>query len=365
MNRILKRPMFRMGGSTGTGITSGLDKPKRGLVDEPGGYAGDPFDRAKKVTTRYMQDPQLNPQGGGGFMPGSLSNFLTSFGLDMLSRPPTGNIFQTAAQSAKGPFETYQAAKLTEQADRRDAARDVFSGALASEYDILEQREKGKYGDMKTPELEAKLIRDAQQNIFDATAIKDSPDSTEEEILAAEQKIKINQNVLQKELGVPAEYAAILGNAEVFDSYKADYIETENQRREDEYKAENPDATPEEIVANVEVINVNSAEASDFTIAKLKQKYGFASGGRVGLAFGTKPAMMESVVEAEQETGEVQDLSFTELRSRLPQEISNDIIQLLANSKEALMDFANIKTSEDIAQFNQQYDVNLTLPQGA
>ena len=27
MNRILKRPMFRMGGSSGTGITSGLDRP--------------------------------------------------------------------------------------------------------------------------------------------------------------------------------------------------------------------------------------------------------------------------------------------------------------------------------------------------
>ena len=29
MNRILKRPMFRRGGSAGTGITSGLDKPGR------------------------------------------------------------------------------------------------------------------------------------------------------------------------------------------------------------------------------------------------------------------------------------------------------------------------------------------------
>ena len=29
MNRTLKRPMFRMGGSTGTGITSGLDVPRQ------------------------------------------------------------------------------------------------------------------------------------------------------------------------------------------------------------------------------------------------------------------------------------------------------------------------------------------------
>ena len=73
----------------------------------------------------------------------------------------------------------------------------------------------------------------------------------------------------------------------------------------------------------------------------------------------------EEVVEQKQDTGEVQDLSYTELRARLPQEISNDIVQLLANSKQALLDFANIQTAEDIASFNQQYDVNLTFPQGA
>ena len=45
MSRTLRRPMFRGGkiDSRGTGITSGLDKPKRGLVDEPGGYAGEEF----------------------------------------------------------------------------------------------------------------------------------------------------------------------------------------------------------------------------------------------------------------------------------------------------------------------------------
>ena len=29
MNRVLKRPMFRIGGSAGTGITSGLDQPRK------------------------------------------------------------------------------------------------------------------------------------------------------------------------------------------------------------------------------------------------------------------------------------------------------------------------------------------------
>ena len=42
--KVLKRPMFRIGGgvdSQGTGITSGMDTPRRGLVTAPGGYAGD------------------------------------------------------------------------------------------------------------------------------------------------------------------------------------------------------------------------------------------------------------------------------------------------------------------------------------
>ena len=34
MNRVLKRPMFRMGGSTGTGITSGL--PRASYAEGPG-----------------------------------------------------------------------------------------------------------------------------------------------------------------------------------------------------------------------------------------------------------------------------------------------------------------------------------------
>ena len=62
--------MFRGGpvDSRGTGITSGLtDKPKRGLVDEPGGYAGeiDLFNIFKDADRRGYKDfttgGDLNP----------------------------------------------------------------------------------------------------------------------------------------------------------------------------------------------------------------------------------------------------------------------------------------------------------------
>ena len=408
MNRVLRRPMFRIGGSAGTGITSGLDEPKKmasastdmdrkikelteafmiykkqggtlsfeefskAFAEEnfnSGGRVGykngpDEYDRALKTTERAVKDLEKFRGEKQPLMPGGLPNFLTSFGLNLLATPPAGNIFQTAALAAKGPFETFQAAKLTEREDKIKRAEDIFSGALASEYDLTAKRLKSA-DDRKTPEIEAGLIRDAQTNIFAAREILEKPDATEEEKKAAKQKIIINQNVLLKEIGVPAEYSAIISSEELFNSYKSSYIERENQRRVNEYKEKNPNADAQDISANVTLIDEDSPEAADFTIAELRKKYYFSDGGRAGFKFGTskEPKMMEEV--AKQPRGEVQELSYTELRARLPQEISNDIVQLLANSKQALVDFANIQTPEDIASFNQQYEVNLTLPQGA
>jgi len=101
MNRTLKRPMFRIGGSAGTGITSGLDQPRK-----------------------QYQEGTPNPYASN-LMPGTLPGFLTSFGLDLLSRPPQGGFFQTVAASAKGPFETFQAAEMAraQQQSERDFLR--------------------------------------------------------------------------------------------------------------------------------------------------------------------------------------------------------------------------------------------------
>ena len=103
MNRTLKRPMFRIGGSAGTGITSGLDKPRK----------------------QYANGTQMP-----NFQFGGLPGFLTSFGLNLLSTPPQGNIFQTAAVAAQDPFRTLQA----QQAEAMKTASDrAFAKELAQE----------------------------------------------------------------------------------------------------------------------------------------------------------------------------------------------------------------------------------------
>jgi len=118
MNRTLKRPMFRIGGSAGTGITSGLDQPRK----------------------QYNQGS--NPYDMGAFSPGSLPGFLTGFGLNLLATPPRGNIFQTAATAAKGPFDRFQAgqAAAMKTASDRAFARELSQEEMDFQRELQEEK---------------------------------------------------------------------------------------------------------------------------------------------------------------------------------------------------------------------------------
>ena len=195
---------------------------------------------------------------------------------------------------------------------------------------------------------------------------------SETEVRELNQIISENELFLEKQLGLPAEYAAILQSPERYDAAKRSAVADENRKRKEEWLAANPKKQGEKsrdyekrFKAGVKEIDLYSQEAD--TIAQdyiRKQYYSFASGGRVGYQQGGGVDMAQEPATMEQESP-VQELSYNELRARLPKDIDNEIVMLLANSKQALLDFANIRTQQDIASFNQQYDVNLTLPQGA
>jgi hypothetical protein len=91
-----------------------------------------------------------------------------------------------------------------------------------------------------------------------------------------------------------------------------------------------------------------------------------ATGGRIGYANAGPvmgqgmPTQMPTTEDAMPE--ELSGVSYEELRARLPQEVSDEVVRLLANSPEALEDFAVIQTEQDIANFNKKYGVNLVLP---
>ena len=124
MNRTLKRPMFRIGGPTSGGITSGLNRPRMASAD---------MDMKIKELTRAYDN--YRKQGGtlsfqdfsklyaeenfnsggrvgyqtGGISVGGLPGFAISTGLNLLSQPPQGGLLSTAALAARDPFNRLQA----------------------------------------------------------------------------------------------------------------------------------------------------------------------------------------------------------------------------------------------------------------
>jgi len=81
-----------------------------------------------------------------------------------------------------------------------------------------------------------------------------------------------------------------------------------------------------------------------------------ADGGRVNKAMGGGASETPAEPVAT-------NLTFEQLRTRLPKEITDDIVKLVATSEEALQDFAYIRTQGDVEKFNVKYGVNLVLPQ--
>ena len=112
-------------------------------------------------------------------------------------------------------------------------------------------------------------------------------------------------------------------------------------------------------------------------LAKLSKKYisdlrsNNANGGRIGYANGTPPTMNQGMNQTPINVGsqEVSDpkveITYEELRARLPEEINNEVVQMLSTSYEALADFAELRTQADVDTFNSKYGVTLVLPQEA
>jgi len=67
---------------------------------------------------------------------------------------------------------------------------------------------------------------------------------------------------------------------------------------------------------------------------------------------------------AVQQQPEQQD-PYQILRQRLPAEVPDEVVRLIAYNKEAFQDFANIQTQDDITAFNDKYGVSLVIDVGS
>jgi len=359
MNRTLRRPMFRIGGKA-EGITSGLDAPainKRGLVDGPGGYSGqeDTLDSNYERVMDFYKSKKADRQS-------DFNNFLINTGLDLVARPRSGNIFQQVATSAKQPFETFTAAKssaadeddkfsqaligdIMEQMSEKDIAK------IEGEYDVKkEQAKPGKEFDKGQAAKIAELTTKSYQKRLTLENERDAIINIPETSRSQEQNDRLQQiekaelpavNTTIKDLEGSENVLSLIKSAGMSERFNDSVTDLQDE--------------------------INPVTGENYTLeeafASVKKMYesmlsGKKDGGRIGLQEGGQP--MPAAMTTNQ--GPVQDLSFDELRSRLPNTITDDIVTLIASSQQALVDFANIQTQQDVNSFNQKYEVNLQLP---
>ena len=127
-SRTLMRPMFRIGGSSGTGITSGLDRPgyRTGIGPNMADVAGPLVSRPTQnsLTSNLTNKISSEAKRSRGIGLGTIPGFITSFGLNLATQAPRGNIFATAAEAAKDPFDTYQQAQFARKKEEREFERE-------------------------------------------------------------------------------------------------------------------------------------------------------------------------------------------------------------------------------------------------
>jgi hypothetical protein len=390
MNRTLKRPMFRMGGSTGTGITSGLDAPRQQY---------DEGNRVRKLfEERKSMFDQTLPNQRSGFMPGSVSSFLTDFGLNLLSATPRGNIFATAASAAKDPFKSFQSARAQEMSDRKALDQAILGDVISEDFKSRQQQKLIDAGfEEKKMELENEIklleIEGTQDALKRAETLKNDLTVLEKDY---ELQKKYGTTGRDFDPGAAAKTSNVvkgLDDEKLNLSQEAEQIKItpENERTAEQNKRlreiETRLGSIDDIRANIlkessliekigaldqtdqlnTIVDQNMAkgmtyeEAFKAALEQFKFLQNMADGGRAGYQIGGM-ATPQQTSETIQESP-AQDLTYSELRSRLPNSISDQVVQLLANSKQALLDFAEIRSQQDVDQFNQQYDVTLTLPQ--
>ena len=344
-NRTLKRPMFRRGGSAGGGITSGL-APRQGYKQK--GFV----EQIRPTKEEYESISGMLPSRSKD---SSLNDFLINFGLNMVGNAPTGNIFQTAATQAKDPFARFQQQKATSEASGREESMDILktimtakAEALGSEGGSTQFAKQANAAEIEGYMGELFTLNRNQQN--DDTKLSDADYN---------QKMRTLTKLLQSYTGRNPAVDSLFGNKEQADLIIGG-IQTDILDSDVEIEVMGPDGEMIKVIEG-DWAAENPSYLGKETSRRYLQQYDAAVQQDIGLP----ELKAEEQVTEEAAPQSSDNLSYQELRSRLPTEITDDIVVILSESPQALIDFSEIQTQTDVDEFNMKYGVNLALPSGA
>ena len=367
MSRILRRPMFRGGRVESKGDLKVIDQ--MGIANlARGGRVG--YRYGDIVMDEYESSEERIPMPKKQSM--STGDYLriASAGADILGAPSEGSGIFGALRSASPALSklgvdlgtSIDAREAKALADRQNKVNAITEGALK----------------MRIAEANSKKVQDVQAaylNAFWDPLIEAEQDPDRKQKLQ-NYKEKAIYKVIVLGLDVSDEYK-ILGNQAAY----ADAVGMAEGQLQSEGVARTDKSYQGLRAKYIAKYLAQIAKSIDPTLPGDEGYFPKADGGRVGKATGgmmtedvnmiteTPEGMsdvnVQETVQEPNNDGETNEIniSYEQLRDRLPPEVGDDIVLLLSQSYEALADFAEIQTQADVNQFNTKYDVQLFLPQ--
>ena len=400
---VMKRPMFRMGGkaaSQGTGITSGLDE-KVNMTDGRANYSLGPTtyqDFLKSALEKQAErdkaiagmDSLINMQALGR-VGQVLSTEESNNPLDIIKNiAMSGADIALPALSAKKKLELKKTDPTTDLAFAKalkpggTSARKVYEMKL-EKLGELEKAEMALTEKLKNKEITPEEFKKEKKFIDRRYKLVSSQILTDQDF-----KDMAREGFLAS--GQPYTEATIAKEVErlkrIYDFADGGRVnramgsgEDGEPIRPDPTKPINPfapkptgpvlpdkkmafDDTPRfelrsltDLLSEFEADNRRSPNSIDELKRYFYNKYGpdFLSKIDQAVANESKDVAMET--QGQGRGNQVFDM----LRARLPQEITDDVVQLISYDKTAFADFASIKNQEDVTSFNDKYGTQLVI----
>ena len=373
MSRILSRPMFKRGGTTNTGIMDGFeDMNTEDRVKAESGISIDPLMRYDVGGAQTARDEALAALRESAKVAEYDPTFdqglaLARAGFNIASAPGGRPITQILGEVGKESIDDFAAIgqKKAERAAKQaeldtsitlatfEQAQSDYNTAreLASDLDIAQEnkekvsiileesiRLRGLIADPNTPEA-------ARQGYID--------DLLQLNVQSREARIELQKDLpdlIQQFKYTAGDYANIVaqGDAKIKEYQESTGIDLTK------YKG----MTTDQIATEMAKDSIN-AIAPEIFIPDVGAQ--MQEGGRVEKQQGGLSNEDAANLREQSRAGSM-GLTFQELRARLPREVSDEVVRLIATSEEALLDFSNLETQDDIALFNQKYQSDLQLP---
>ena len=334
--KVMQRPMFKMGGkaaSQGTGITSGLDE-KINMTDGRANYADGPVtsqDFLKIAMDKYKR--QQDAMSGMGNLINLQAAQAASNALSQeSSNNPLDIIVNLAKQGTSIALPGLSARKKLELKMNDPSSELAIAKALKSPTSGFSTKLKSQAA-----------LKGIQADINKLRGLI-TEETTEEEKIAIENKI----NELREQKRI-----FLSGNP---------YLEAIKLYYQFDIRGQSgADPRPEDIEKYLKYTGGGNAMGG--TPNRVERLMGSPEMGEQPMS--PAPQMVaQQDVAMETQQGGGQDSGnqvYAMLRSRLPQEVPDEVVQLISYNKEAFADFASIKNQEDVTSFNEKYGVELVI----